>query len=129
MITNIETAASGFIAVSASLLGSKTTRMIADVTNAPMPDWMTWLVGPLGALVGLVIALKWMSARLDRTEAKAEAKELEAKKKEAERDKESKEERDKLIIALERSTVAMDGVKSVIATCHGKRKRPEEEPT
>jgi hypothetical protein len=114
MIANIETAASGFIAVSASLLGSKTTRMLADVTNAPMPDWMTWLVGPLGALVGLVIALKWMSARLDRTEAKSEAKELA-------RDKESKDERDRLIIALERSTVAMDGVKSVIETCHGKR--------
>lgn len=121
MITNIETAASGFIAVSASLLGSKTTRMLADVTNAPMPDWMTWLVGPLGALVGLAIALRWMSARLDRTEAKAEAKELA-------RDKESKDERDRLIVALERSTVAMDGVKSVIAGCQSKKtKQPIEE--
>lgn len=119
MTNQLETVITGFIAVAASAMGSKTARMIADVTNAPMPDWMTWLVGPLGALVGLIIALKWMSARLDKAEQKADQKEQA-------RDKEQREERDRLIVALERSTVAMDSVKSVIAGCHVKISKQSE---
>jgi hypothetical protein len=124
MTTQLETVVTGFTVVAASAFGSKFACFTAEVTSAPMPEWMTWLVGPLGALAGLIIALMWMNKRLDRTESKAEAKETA-------RDAQLREERDRLIVALEQSTVAhhdvkevMEGVKAVIGNCQARAKTP-----
>jgi len=113
MTNQLDTVITGLIAVTSSAMGAKSFRLIAEVTSAPMPEWMTWLVGPLGALVGLIIALKWMSARLDKAEAKADAKE-------AARDLDSRADRERIIVALERSTVVMEGVKNVIGACQAR---------
>jgi hypothetical protein len=125
MTYQFETVATGLLAVSASAVGAKSARLVAEVTSAPMPEWMTWLVGPIGALAGLVLALIWMNKRLDRTEAKAEAKETA-------RDARDREERDRLIVALEQSTVAhhqvvgvLESVQEVIGSCQARNNLPK----
>lgn len=63
----------------AAILGSKTSlaaaRMVADVTGNPTPEWVSLLVGPFGSLVVLAIALKWVTSRMARSEAKADERE------------------------------------------------------
>jgi hypothetical protein len=56
-----------------------------------------------------------MNKRLDRTERTAEARQLA-------QDKESREERDRLIVALERSTVALDHIQVTLIGCQTKSK-------
>jgi ABC-type enterochelin transport system ATPase subunit len=62
-----------------AVASSKAMTYIADATNA-LPAWVAPFVGPVGALVGTLIAIKWLLARLDKAEKKADARELERDK-------------------------------------------------
>lgn len=46
----------------------------------PMPDWLAPMLGPVGALVGTLVAIKWLLARLDKAEQKADARDQERDK-------------------------------------------------
>ena len=72
------------IVVSASIsafLGSRLFRagssVVAEVAQVPLPDWVQWVVGPAGALVGLVLALRWLANRLNKAEEKIDRRENE----------------------------------------------------
>lgn len=71
--TNIITAAT--VPLSA-LLGGKTGYLIAE-TVTPLPVWFSSLLGPAGALVGMILAIRWLIARLDKQELKADARDAE----------------------------------------------------
>ena len=59
-----------------ALLGSKMGAYLSTAATG-LPEWITPLLGPAGALVGTLLAIKWLLARLDRVEAKAEARDAE----------------------------------------------------
>jgi hypothetical protein len=65
----------------AAVVGAKisiaATHIISEIASAPLPEWATWIVGPVGTLVALGIALRWMSARLATAENKADARDKE----------------------------------------------------
>ena len=45
-----------------------------------MPEWLQILTGPLGALGAALFALRWLVARLDKSESKFEARDIERDK-------------------------------------------------
>ena len=45
--------------------------------TVPMPDWLAPMLGPVGALGGTLVAIKWLLARLDKAEQKAEVRDQE----------------------------------------------------
>jgi hypothetical protein len=45
-----------------------------------MPEWLQILTGPLGALGAALFALRWLVARLDKSESKFEQRDLERDK-------------------------------------------------
>jgi ABC-type enterochelin transport system ATPase subunit len=63
----------------AAVASSKAMTYVADATQG-IPAWVTPFVGPVGALIGTLIAIKWLLARLDKAETKADARELERDK-------------------------------------------------
>lgn len=87
--------------------------VVANVTQEAMPIWMTYIMGPFGALVGLVIALIWFNKRLEKTEAKLD-------KREDERDIDRKTliallESTKMVI--EKNTETNEDIKSTVLHC------------
>ena len=71
------TVSAAVVPLSATLLG-KAGGFLAD--TAPLPDWLSPLLGPVGALVGTMLAIKWLLTRLDKAETKAEARDDERAK-------------------------------------------------
>ena len=61
-----------------AVFGSKIGNYVAQ--TAPLPDWLGPLLGPVGALVGTLLAIKWLLNRLDKTEAKSELRDIERDK-------------------------------------------------
>ena len=61
-----------------AVFGSKIGNYVAE--TAPTPSWLTPLLGPLGALTGTLLAIKWLLDRLDKAETKAEARDAERDK-------------------------------------------------
>lgn len=61
-----------------AVFGSKIGSYIAQ--TATLPDWAGPLLGPIGALVGTLLAIKWLLARLDKAENKAEQRDIERDK-------------------------------------------------
>jgi hypothetical protein len=116
MTTQIDTIAAGFSAIFATAFGSRALPVLADTAELPMPDWLRMLLGPLGALVGLIIALWWMAQRLNRAEGRFE-----------ERDKERDADRRSLILVVEQNSQALRQVTSVIAKCKGHTAHPNPE--
>jgi hypothetical protein len=82
MQPHIETFAAAGSTLLSAVAGSKVGLMIANTT--PMPEWMQWLLGPFGALVGVLMALVWMGKRLnlaeDREEERRKEREVERSK-------------------------------------------------
>jgi putative Mn2+ efflux pump MntP len=72
------TTAAAAVPISA-LLGSKIGGMIAQ-TATEMPAWASSLISPAGGFVFAVIAIRWLIARLDKSEAKHEKREQERDK-------------------------------------------------
>ena len=61
----------------ALLAGSKTGIVAANIMEGEAPNWVSSLLGPLGALTGTILAIRWLLARLDKQEAKAEVRDEE----------------------------------------------------
>lgn len=61
-----------------AVFGSKIGNYVAQTT--PVPDWVAPLLGPIGALSGTLLAIKWLLARLDKAETKAEQRDIERDK-------------------------------------------------
>ena len=62
----------------AAILTSKLGNYAAQ--TATLPDWIGPLLGPIGALVGTLLAIKWLLDRLDKAESKAEQRDIERDK-------------------------------------------------
>lgn len=120
MQPHIETFAAAGSTLLSAVAGSKLGLMIANTT--PMPEWMQWLLGPFGALIGVLLALVWMSKRLNIAEVREEER---RKEREAERAK----NQETIITLLKDSnhiTVTavevMRDVKSTLEGCPGHNK-------
>lgn len=61
-----------------AVFGSKIGNHIA--TTTPLPEWIAPLLGPVGALIGTLLAIKWLLTRLDKAENKAEQRDIERDK-------------------------------------------------
>ena len=61
-----------------AVFGSKIGSYAAQ--TIPLPDWAGPLLGPIGALFGTLAAIKWLLARLDKAESKAEQRDVERDK-------------------------------------------------
>ena len=61
-----------------AVFGSKIGSYIA--TTTPLPEWIAPLLGPVGALIGTLLAIKWLLTRLDKAETKAEQRDIERDK-------------------------------------------------
>ena len=57
---------------------AKAGGFIAEAT--PLPDWLSPLIGPVGALTGTLIAIRWLLERLDKAEVKNEHRDEERAK-------------------------------------------------
>ena len=81
MTAHLDAAVAAITTFGSALLGSQVARsaghFMAETANYPMPEWLQWVIGPAGALVGLVIALKWMAGRLNKAEEKIDRREEE----------------------------------------------------
>ena len=72
IVTN--TLAAAAVPLSA-VAGGKAAAYLAQ--SAHMPDWASSAIGPAGALGGTVLAIRWLLARLDKAEAKADQRDIE----------------------------------------------------
>lgn len=61
-----------------AVFGSKIGNYVAQ--TIPVPDWLGPLLGPVGALTGTLLAIKWLLNRLDKAETKAEMRDVERDK-------------------------------------------------
>lgn len=84
--------------------------LLADAVA--MPDWLSMLLGPLGALVGLIIAIKWLAGRLDKSEEKYD-----------EREKERDDDRKTLILLVEQNGQVLKEVTKTLQGCPGRTKQ------
>lgn len=74
-MTNYLESIAGFTAtIVSAIAGAVTVPSIAEIASSEtLPEWAKWMLGPLGALVGMIVAIKWLTARLDKAEAAAAA--------------------------------------------------------
>jgi|LakMenEpi03Aug12_release.lakeMendotaPanAssembly.Ray.scaffolds.fasta_scaffold1427043_1 hypothetical protein len=77
MSQQIETFASAASTILSAIAGSKFGSLVAVAGASQMPEWMQWILGPFGALIGVLLALHWMSRRLNAAEAREEARRIE----------------------------------------------------
>ena len=61
-----------------AMAGNKIGSYMAQVSD--LPQWLTPLLGPAGALGGTLLAIRWLLARLDKAETKADARDTERDK-------------------------------------------------
>lgn len=74
MQSEIYTVGSVIACIPATILGSKAANFIGQMAPG-MPEWAHMLLGPLGALVGLLFAVVWLAKRLKEVEAKNDVRE------------------------------------------------------
>ena len=55
----------------AAIAGSSLSQILADATGVALPDWMSVILGPLGSVACLLIALRWLANRADKSEQRA----------------------------------------------------------
>jgi len=134
MTDPIEVFAAGASTLLGGFAGSKVGLAVAAAlaeVAPPMPEWMQYLLGPFGALVGVLIALRWMTSRLAEAQTAAAEREKAALKREEDMREENKEDRKEAwdaITALQRETntttqaavTVMNEVKNIISKCGGK---------
>lgn len=120
MSPHIETFAAAVSTMLAAIAGSKIGILIANVANNSMPEWMSWALGPFGALIGVVIALRWMAVRLATSEAREE-------KRRQERDEDRKATQETLIALVKDTntvtTSAVEVMRAVNTTLEGCHKK------
>lgn len=71
------TIAAAVIPLSA-VAGSKCANYLGQAGHSS--EWITPLLGPMGALVGTLLAIRWLLGRLDKAEVKADTREAERDK-------------------------------------------------
>lgn len=71
----IENTTAGACVPLSAIAGGKIAWYIGEVTD--LPNWAGSLLGPLGALAGTIIAIRWLLARLDKAETKADLRDKE----------------------------------------------------
>ena len=103
MTHHLEPVAAFVSTVCGAIVGSRFFSMIADIAPTEMPEWMKWLLGPLGALVGMIIAIWWLSSRLNKAEVKADK-----------RDDERDADRKTLITVLAQNSTTLEQNSSVL---------------
>lgn len=104
MTNEIATITGGIMTIPASFLGAKVLGSVGEAAEASgMPDWMRYLLGPMGALIGMIFALWWLAQRLSKAEEKAD-------KREDVRD----QERERLIVVIEQNSSVLREVSDVI---------------
>lgn len=108
MTTQIDTLSAGAITLFATAFGYRAPTLLADVIAMPLPGWAQMVLGPVGAVACLIVALRWMAARLNRAESRFE-----------ERDVERDADRRSLILVVEQNSQALREVTGVIAKCKG----------
>ena len=108
MTSQINILVGGFSSFISATIGSRALPMMAVELDPLMPDWIRVLLGPLGALIGLIIALWWMVQRLNKAEKRFE-----------ERDKERDSDRRALILVVEQNSQALHDVGRIIGKCRG----------
>ena len=120
MTPHIETFAAAVSTMLAAIAGSKVGILIANIAQGAMPEWMSWALGPFGALIGVLIALRWMAVRLATSEAREEQRRQE-------RDADRKATQETLIaLVKDTNTVTtsavevMRAVNSTLEGCHKK---------
>ena len=96
-----------------AVAGSKIGQYLA--ASGEVPAWLAPIIGPAGALIGTLLAIRWLLTRLDKAETKADARD-------AERDKNlsliaSMVVQNQQII--EQNSEALTEVRSVIKKCSG----------
>lgn len=124
MTGNIETVAAGSSTLLGAFAGSKIGLAIQE--TIPMPEWAQLLLGPCGALIGVLVALRWMVQRLAKAERMAAERESNMR---AENKADRKEAWDAISILQKDSNATtqaavevMRDVKSIIEKCsHGRR--------
>lgn len=78
-MTNHLEAVAGFIStITAAIFGAVTIPSLAEIASSDgLPDWAKWMLGPLGALIGMIIAIRWLTTRLDKAETREQARQVE----------------------------------------------------
>jgi len=76
-MTSIQTTVAAAAVPLVAVFGQKTGLYIAAAAGPEMPDWVAPLLGPAGALIGTLLAIRWLLTRLDRVEAKSEKRDAE----------------------------------------------------
>jgi hypothetical protein len=103
MTAHYDTLLGAFAVIVGPIVGTRMAMGAVQAVPIEIPSGMAQLIGPMGALVGLVIALKWMTGRLNKSEDKYEARQMIIEK----RDESKQVERDsqmKAIVALATET-------------------------
>lgn len=59
-----------------AVLGGKVGSLLSDAVTG-LPDWLAPMLGPAGALLGTLVAIRWLLTRLDRVEAKSDKRDVE----------------------------------------------------
>jgi hypothetical protein len=98
MHQTIESINAFFFAATSAFLGNRVFAYIGDVaTSQDGPQWIATLLGPLGALGAMIIAIYWLQGRLNKVEEKADK-----------RDDERDADRKTLITVLTQNTTALE---------------------
>jgi len=85
-----------FAAITGPLVGSRIATSIAETIPITVPGEYTQLIGPAGALIGLIVALRWMTGRLNKSEEKYDARQ----KIMEDRERDRYQERDQMLKTL-----------------------------
>lgn len=79
--------------------------LLASSSSDPL-NWLEWIMGPLGALVVMVVAISWLARRLDATELR----EIERQKQREAILTQMAEINTKVVLALESNTRMLEKV-------------------
>jgi len=73
VIPTFETLFAGIIGFYSAVFGSRYLAVVVEDTDG-VPKWVGLLIGPVGALVGMIVAIWWLSSRLNKAEVREEAR-------------------------------------------------------
>ena len=71
----IENTLSAAVVPLSGVMLSKAGNFVAQ--TIPLPEWVQPLLGPVGALLGTLVAIRWLLTRLDKAETKSEVRDAE----------------------------------------------------